>query len=135
VEPGHEAGEAVDVLESLEFSHPRIVTGFLSQWKADFAENIQGKCVSAIESYPHDYAKSRKKDQSGDSRRTPNPPAANSATSKLTLRVGIEAMVPPYEPVQQAVASERALRKSIAFRSACRQNSACGLTIGLLSLS
>jgi hypothetical protein len=38
-ETGNETWEAVNVVESLEFVHPRIVTGSSKGGKADFHEN------------------------------------------------------------------------------------------------
>jgi hypothetical protein len=55
---GHEAGEAVDVLKSLAFGHPRIVTSSPRRGKATFAGESGEKGASVIESYPHDFTKS-----------------------------------------------------------------------------
>jgi hypothetical protein len=58
--PGEEAGEAVDVQESLELGHSRIVTSFPKRRKANFAWKTRRKLTPAIESYPHDFTKSLK---------------------------------------------------------------------------
>jgi len=55
---GDKAREAVDVQESLEFWHPRIVTGLAKRRKANFAGKTRGKFAPAIESYPRDFTKS-----------------------------------------------------------------------------
>jgi hypothetical protein len=54
---GNEAGEAVDVQESLAFWHTRIVTGFPKGRKANFARKTRSLLALAIESYPHDSTK------------------------------------------------------------------------------
>ena len=57
--PGDEAGEAVDVPESLEFGHPGIVTSSPKRRKANSPEKTEENRASAIEKYPHDFTKSR----------------------------------------------------------------------------
>jgi hypothetical protein len=52
-----EAGEAVDVQETLEFGHPRIVTSLPGRRKADFTGKYREKRASAIGNYPHDFTK------------------------------------------------------------------------------
>jgi hypothetical protein len=56
--PGHEAGEAIDVLKSLELGHRRIVTSFPRRGKPDFTGKQRVKSASDMESYPHDFTKS-----------------------------------------------------------------------------
>jgi hypothetical protein len=56
--PGDEAGEAVDVPESLEFGHPGIVTSSPRRRKANFPEKTKENGAYAIEKYPHDFTKS-----------------------------------------------------------------------------
>ena len=60
VGPGDETGKAVDVQESLEFGHPRIVTSSPRQRKSDFVGKSREKSALTTESYPHDFTKSRK---------------------------------------------------------------------------
>jgi hypothetical protein len=56
---GDEAGETVDVRESLEFGHPHIVTSLPRHMKADFTGKHRGKWTSTVGNYPHDFTKSR----------------------------------------------------------------------------
>jgi len=55
---GNEARKAVDVQESLEFGHPRIVTSSPRWRKSDFVGKSREKLALTTESYPHEYAKS-----------------------------------------------------------------------------
>src|SRR5262249_23876280 len=56
--PGDGAGKAVDVQESLEFGHPRIVTSSPRWRKSDFVGKSREKLALTTESYPHDFTKS-----------------------------------------------------------------------------
>jgi hypothetical protein len=58
LELGDEAGEAIDVQESLEFGHPGIVTSSPRRRKTAFAGKRRGKAALATESNPHDFTKS-----------------------------------------------------------------------------
>jgi hypothetical protein len=55
--PGGKTGEAVDVQESLEFGHGRIVAGFPTRRKANFGRKPREKRALATENYPHDFTK------------------------------------------------------------------------------
>src|SRR5262245_4036390 len=55
-----EAGEAVDVQESFEFGHRRIVTSSPRQRKPNCAGKTGGRPAPNIEKHPHDFTKSLK---------------------------------------------------------------------------
>ena len=61
VGPGDEAGEAVDVQESLELGHRRIVTSFPRRGKPDFVGKHREKSAAGMGTHPPDFTKSRKK--------------------------------------------------------------------------
>jgi hypothetical protein len=55
----NKAGEAVDVQESIDFRHPRIVTIFPTRKKASFTEKIRTRLATGVEIHPLDSTKSQ----------------------------------------------------------------------------
>jgi hypothetical protein len=54
----YEAGEAVDVPESLEFGHPRIMTSFPRPRNCKPAWKYRAFQTSGVKIHPHDFTKS-----------------------------------------------------------------------------